>query len=34
MYILGPKGSELHLREMGRCMATMMVDDVSHHLDL
>jgi hypothetical protein len=31
MYILGPKGSELHLREMGRCMATMMVDDVSQH---
>ena len=30
--ILGPKGSEVHLREMGRCIATMMVDEVGARL--
>ena len=34
MFILGPKGSEMHLREMGRCMATMMVDEVSYRWNL
>lgn len=29
IYILGPQGSSVFLKEMGRCMATMMVDDVS-----
>ncbi|XP_076467710.1 electrogenic sodium bicarbonate cotransporter 1-like [Babylonia areolata] len=28
IYLLGPKGSEVHLKEMGRCMATMMVDEI------
>lgn len=28
VFILGPKGSEVHLREMGRCLGTMMVDDI------
>lgn len=28
LYVLGPKGSQVHLREMGRCIATMMVDDI------
>ncbi|KAL8617686.1 hypothetical protein ACOMHN_064940 [Nucella lapillus] len=28
IYMLGPKGSEVHLKEMGRCIATMMVDEI------
>lgn len=29
IFVLGPKDSEVHLKEMGRCIATMMVDEVS-----
>ncbi|XP_076460475.1 electrogenic sodium bicarbonate cotransporter 1-like isoform X2 [Babylonia areolata] len=28
VYFLGPQGSLVHLKEMGRCMATMLVDEI------
>ncbi|XP_070211045.1 electrogenic sodium bicarbonate cotransporter 1-like isoform X2 [Littorina saxatilis] len=28
IFVLGPKDSEVHLKEMGRCIATMMVDEI------
>lgn len=28
LYLLGPTGSGVQLREMGRCISTMMVDEV------
>lgn len=31
IFLLGPVGTGVHLKEMGRCISTMMVDEVCRH---